>query len=669
MSSKEITTFVVDLSLSMGQGYDKNETDLTFGLKYLYHNVINKIVRARKTDFVTLITCHSKQTNNPFSDGTSFSGIDVVANKVVPEFSHLKEFDKILRPNVSSNDSQSDCVEAMMVGVGLMQKDARLKFIRNIVIITNAEDPIKSFDSKLYNASIDAINALEVNVDLIGVKFSDNRPKTTVKMNNEKTWTELIANYKNGHVIDAFHATRVIDKNPPLKKVEPRKLFHGALRFGNDVSHLQGDERLGTSSNGGLSFNVEVYPAIRQEKLPSFHQYLLNENGTSLLKVTTENQYFIYKNDDTKDNQDEGNEKDNENDTSTQKKVVIPKNDWTDGYKYSNLDLHSVDADLSQTAKLPSNPSMDIIGFIETKNLPRAYFTDEANYVIPASMSSPKEYMGFNSLCQALIELKSAALVRYVPKLDDEIRVCALLSTKTKVGDKYIFCGQLVRLPFREDEKIGTFPPLMDQFDNEETEDKTSEQQTMQNFILSKDLDGGPSIIKEEGLNQTPDDDEFVVENEKVDLKKSQAIGDKLSHIPSDINHRLLSHNPAIHKFSMNLNKIIRKAASASDLHLFLNDPNFFQKYMTSDNLTNLFNMRNILLNDYAVDRDDWLHKLNKKSVGLQQGLATHTKPYNPESRKRRKGDQGTRLIQRGGNYGNDVIEEEFDIDAILAGD
>lgn len=667
MSSKEITTFVVDVSASMGRRYDLDDTDLSFGLKYFYHSVISKIIRARKTDYISLITCRSPQTNNPFSDGDSFAGIDVVEDKMVPDFASLKKFNQQLVPNVRSKEDQSDCVEAMMVAVGLMQKDAKLKFIRNIVVITNAEDPIKSFDSELFNASISAINALDVNVTLVGVGFDDQGTKSTVKTTNETAWGQLISNYTHGRVLDAARVENIITKNPPLKKVEPRKMYQGALRFGTDATTLQGDENQHIQLDKVLSFNVEVYPAVRPEKLPGMHQYLLS-NGKDILKVSTDHQYFIYK------DADEDNDNDNddtETSEKTKEKVIISRNDWTDGYKYSNADLHAVDAELAQTAKLPTNPSIDIIGFIKADNLPVAFFTEESNYVVPAAMSSPKDYIGYDSLCQALMELKTLAIVRYVQKPDDEVKICALNPAKVKVDDKFVYGAQMVRLPFREDEKIGTFPPLIDREVEASEDSKDPELLQMQDFIMSKDLDGGDPLIKQEDEDQEwgqrGSDSTFIIENQKADLKTSQGLGSKADASPTYTDSKLMSANPAIQKFNLNLIKMIKKASEADDLHQVLNDRNFLQTHITSGNGTNLFNLKNILLNDSAISNEDWLSELNKKSTDVQRTLAGNTRAYNPEKSKKRKTDTSSSNIQKGGNYGNDIIDEDFDLEAILA--
>lgn len=721
MSSKEITTFVVDLSLSMGRKYDADHTDLSYGLKYFYHSVINKIKAARKTDFISLITCHSKHTQIPGSNGDKLMGINVVEDKIIPQFGHLSHFNQVLTHNVSSNDDQSDWIDAMIVAIGLMQKDARLQFTRNIVIITNAEDPVKSFESDYHKVSINAINELNINVSLIGINFDDHGiPKSECKLKNEHRAAELFSNYKNGRIIDALKVEKIITMNPVLKRIRPMNQFKGAcLNFGNNGMGLQGQEQgqqeQGPEISGNqavLSLKVEVYPAVRPEKFPDRKQYVLSSNGsdntiTDVLKVVSDREYFIYENqnneeDEAGEEEEESKNKDHAKDQehgdetndsqAKKKKTKVPKNVLTKGYKYSNSDLHSFDDNLAQMAKLPCNPSIDIIGFIKAENLPVAFFTNESNYVVPSTNGSPKDFMGFNSLCQSLIEMESIALLRYVVKPNVEIDVCALLPSRVAVDGKYVYCCQMVRLPYREDEKIGTFPRLINQKttdddgdgdsrqggnDNNDKNDKDDkddlkidELSMMQSFILSKDLDKPHSIVKEEpheGQDQGHeiDNDSYTIENERINMRAGQSLNDKFTDsLTTNSKSKLLSSNPAIHKFNMNLNKMIEKASKASNLHEFLNEPNFLQKHMTADNVTNLFNLKNILLNEYTAENKHWLQDLNKESISLQQQLAKDHKPFNPDKRKKRKREK---THSGGGNYGNDIIEEDFDLEAILA--
>lgn len=576
-------------------------TDLDQGLQYFSSSVVNKLIKGRKTDYISIIACHSPNTNNPFSDSDGFGGIDVVCNKTVPTYDQLKAYKKVLVPNPQSSQQQGDCLQAMLVAVGLMQTDLKLKFIRNIVVITNGEDQVNSFDTPLAESSVTVINDNDINVQVIGIGF-DTSNLSQVKLANKVHWQHLIDKYKTASFIDAGKIPNILQFMPPLKRIKPIKSFDGQLRLGGDISKVD-------DSTSPVYFNVEVYPAVRTEKLANTHQYFVKSDN--IAKVTSLVNHYILVSNDT----------DNSNDDGEVVKINVNKENMIPGFKYSNYDLISMDDRLQESSTLPVVKSMDIVGFIKNHDLPVAYYTSEANYVVCKDLT--KDMIGYSSFCQALIELQVLALVRYVAKNNSEVLLCALLPTKVKIESQAVYVLQMVRLPYKEDEKIGRFPNLIKRQNSLEYNGEDNAQETaeidllMDEFVLAKDLDVTkvkPEIYPQEGV---------VIDNNKTPLTANQSITDDYQP-PIRIESKLLLHSPALRKFNNGIVRIIDKSLELNNLNDFLNDPQFITKYMTTKH-SNLFNLNNVAR---KLDPDSWLSDKNAKAYNSARKLTKIVKPY-----------------------------------------
>lgn len=680
MASKEITTFIVDLSPSMAnKSNGRNISDLEYGLKYFYDIVTNKVLRGRKTDYISVITCHSNRTENPFSIEDSFKSIEVVSNKIAPTYDDLRKYKELLRPNMTEiTEDEGDCFESMLVGIGLLTDTQKLKFVRNVVVITNAESKIKSFVTKVADATRNAINEMNINVVLNGIDFDVDGlkypGKSPEKAKNESGWASAFHTYKTSEVYTTAQIVESILHNPPLKKVKPIRAFKGQLRFGSGhYNKNENSDYVPELDQTCISLNVELYPALKAEKLASGHQYTIGREDTSVDKTKYVKDYFIKlvssKNEDDEDDDEVRKRRyvDDEDKDGDLETVSIDANEWADGFKYSNYDILTLDEDLLNSAKLASDSGMDILGFIKMDDLPYAYLTGESYYLLPEASCSYKNFVGFNGLCQSLFDLDGLALIRYVQKPNDEIRVCILIPSKIKVNARFVYAFILVRLPFREDEKIGKFPLLTsiktsngkpftsnndlpddnaikqenDEESSNETNLPTVTNSLMESFILSRDLDKKGK----EKDNESNDSETFFVENNKVTLSNDSLITfPKLSHF--GVSSRLLVSSPAIHKFNLNIKKIMIKSLEDGNLHEYLNNPNFIQDNLISnenDNSgpsTNLFNLSNVLKIN-STTNDEWLTDLNKNSKNaakkLIKELDTKYIKQEDEAKKKRK--------------------------------
>lgn len=502
--SKEITVFVVDRLAS---------------LDYLFHVVAPKIIRGRKTDYISIIKCHDT-TNNPF--GSLFKGINVLCHKVVPTYDLVRECCRRLDNSSSSPDSEyGDVLSGVLVALGLMQEDARLKFVRSVAVMACKGI---DFESTIANECVATINEMLVNLMVVG--------GFPLYLNEYEAWSLFVARCPGGVVAEERDVDRVAIKNPPSNPVRPVRAFSGLLTLGGD---------------DGITVSVDVFPAARAAKLPDTHLYLVR-NG-SAEPVTTNTQYFV----------DGG-------------ATAVDNGDWVLGFKYSNYDLVAVDSGLSDAAQLPGPAGMDIMGFIPMDRLPVAFYTEESDYVIISGIALESARQTYLALCGAMLAQNVAALVRYRPKDNGEVHICGMIAANARIGGKYILTLQMVRLPWREDEKIGRFPRWKVDEDKEVKQEENSLQESgpLDQFVLARDLDSNDAIDLDLEVELEPMMEQDQCFESMAARLEGQTWAGKLGQLPFRA-HPLLSPSPAITKFQSNLTNIVKEALlSNQDLDTFL---------------------------------------------------------------------------------------------------
>lgn len=721
MASKEITSYIVDLSPTMGRkGPGRRQTDLEVGLEYLYDSLMDKVLRGRKTDYVTVIACHSEVTKHPFSRESSFQNIEVVCNHKAPTYDDLEELSRKLVPRASEvSEEEGDCFESMLVGVGMMKNTKGLKFIRNIVLITNGESSIKGFEGPVAEATKKVVLDLDINVRLIGVNFGAERgePKPTF----ENDWRKALAGYVHSQYIRAESAVERIKRKPPIRRVRPDKTFKGTLGFGK-----RGDsDTLGSiEEEGSIGFGVEVYPAVKIEKPASGNQYFVDENTGSFDRIKSRTEYYVnLKTDqDAEGGSEEQEEKANidKNEEEREKgadKVTVQKEECTKGFKYSNYDLLTIDEDLEKACKLPCNPGFDVIGFVKREKIPYAYLLGETQYVVPGSDCGYGNLINFNSFCRSLIETDNYVVTRLMQK-QDEVKVCIMIPRIIKKGNSFMYCGVLMRLPFKEDEKVGRFPSLTQittssgkqyrsrdygfqeesqtQTLNESQEDVDAEGKSekgedksqvqmdlsifpdkrtnmlMEQFIMSKNIDSEEE--SQISLDEKRKNKEPVLENEKVTMTSNDHAEGAKERGTADPMGMLLASSPAIYKYNSNLKKFVFKSMHMEgNLDSFWRESNIVEKVIKDEMkkepaYTNFFNLSNILSLNSSLS--DELVKHNHRSVPIARelvevlGVKHSSETETASSSKRQKISQD--LEKRGnlrnnyGNYGTGESEERY---------
>lgn len=615
--SKEFTIFVVDCDPTMGESSggigseagtkNVNTTDLEAGLSYFYNHTTSLLLKNRSSDRIAVV---------PHGFRTLFKDSQFT-------YDDLKYFSLKLVLNTSSS---GDFMDTIYLALDIFQAKIHLKFVRSLVIITNSQANLaisSRFEEYSSFVKSNLINVIGVNTPL----------KSEMGM--------IIQNWGGSFVNTADLANADI-----LKRVNPRATSMD-MKFGDDIS-----------------IPVEIYPAMRKEKIISGHDYTIEGGDPEL--VTRKTHYYIKEFPDIED-ADEDTAQD-----YTKVNVQLDPAQKISGYRISKLDTLAVDEEMKNLTRLPTDTSFDIIGFIKYAQIPYAYYVGETSYVLPGKDSGAKT-LAYNALATVLSDLAGVAIVRYVPGPKKDISVCALIPAKLKIKEKYSHGFILSQLAYKEDEKIGRFPNLSkketahvkkeeeseDEIEveddliiknNDEKEYPTEEDlDLMDQFLNSHDLDKG-EVIKRE-----------VIDNQKLTLKETQFVQTQPEFL-DDTNSNLLPSSPSIFKFTSNLKKIIELSLKKDDLTSFLKEEDFVEKYLVK-NESNLFNLKNIFKLNTAAPEDWLLHQNQEIERKLIKSL--DVKYVSKEDIKKKKTQKsyttGEKTVAEKSGF-----DEFFDINDIL---
>lgn len=632
MADKELTVFVVDLASPADAHH------------YLYDTIAGKLLKGLKTDYVSVLTYHSVTTNHKLQDTGKFKGIDVLVDFETPSFTQLQDVKRALLRGPAISDDLSDGFQSLIFSVSMFQQTKKKAFTRNIVVITSAESPLSSFSDEKAQSIPNLLKDMDTNLYVIaaGRKSTEACGK----------WQTLVRKFRSGSLVDADEAKNIADNHPALKKTRPLSVYKGELRLGADFDKILHDKTYDAAVDDScLTFRVEVYPAAKAETSSlGAHEYLIESD--KVVRVERKSNHFVWE----KNFQGERTEHPETDDVDEKKynKVTVDHAAFTPGFKFSNFDLVALDDDLMAAAKLQFTSEFDILGFMGRDTIPYTYFTDEAFFVVPEKGSSTRNLLAHAAFCEALYESNLALMARFVRKQAKEIEVGAMFVVKVKDGDKFTYCFIYIRLPFKEDEKVGNFPKLRDSVKKEGEKDKDGEKdkkdlantsRLMDDFILRKTL-ATPSATE----------DKSVIDNFKVVMKTSDS--SKLA-LPQriDANDKFLCNSPGINKYSRYLRRILIKSLDAEDWTSFFQNPKFVEENLREgEQFTNFFNLGNALEVSSSVPNQDWLYALANRSKNASHLLVEDLDIdyVRKEDLKKRKVGKGANVLQSKGHYGAD---------------
>ncbi|CAI5756027.1 unnamed protein product [Candida verbasci] len=605
MANKEYTIYGLDCSSYMNTT-QPNETasDFQLGLNYIISNLVSNAMKNRKSDRFGILIYNSSSFKLLYTDGQ----IELTILK--KWYNTIKDF----HDQSVAKGGHFDLISALNEIINQFKITTHLKYFRSVIFLTNGVMKLKKdYDSSTLRSFLSDVK-IDINFILFPNFHTDNLIELikTLPNTNLSNWDEFI---KLG---------------PSSKLINPIVKTTTNLSFSD------------------LNLNVQVYPAIKKQNSIHGHEYYNKESDT-ITKVEKTSEYYISNELDIEEELEKEGDEEVSNDVERE---IIDKLEASNGFKISNLEVVALVDELIDVSTLKTQPSINIIGFIKFNNLKLSYLTDESLYVIPNSSSfNQKNKIGFNSLIKSLLEMDYVALVRYVPKSNSEVELCAAYPQRVILkSGKFSYILMLVRLAMKEDEKRGRFYPLHKLQENEDEKKLERIDSLMENFIKSKKI---------------RNDDEFIkntLNNDKIRQTKSSN-----STNPIDANTSLesilLSTNPATKRFNHYLNKTILKWMD-SELNLinFSKQDKFIEKYLTVDEKYTLFNMDNILdaNESYFLDKKeedkDYERKLMEE-LNIKYKLQSKDKVVE----KKRVYDFYGDLNEAHGDY-----DEYFDIDDIL---
>ena len=143
MADKEATVYVVDLGESMADCHNgRDESDLDFGMRYVWDKISTTVAASRKTWTVGVVGLNTDETDNAQErDGLEgYDNISVLQEIGPMSMSSLKELRDKIKPSSSSG---ADAVSAIVVALSMIEVfTKKLKYKRKIILVTNAESPI-----------------------------------------------------------------------------------------------------------------------------------------------------------------------------------------------------------------------------------------------------------------------------------------------------------------------------------------------------------------------------------------------------------------------------------------------------------------------------------------------------------------------------------------------
>lgn len=635
MADKELTVFIVDAAAP------KNLYN------YLFHTIAGKLLKGLKTDVVSVIIFHSQTTHHASADTGKFKGINVMMDFEQPSYAQLQRLHKELMSDHNGSDtssSTSDFVQSVLFSTTLVNKSKGKMFTRNVVLITYENTPLHEDSSEKIESILKFLQDMPVNMYSIVSGLLN--PQTSKLRSLELQFHKF-------QLISDFMAEDIVRNHPPIKKVRPISVFRGDLRLGADYHSAVQEPKYSTENEMScLSFKVDVYPAAKLEATSTgTHEYVVNDG--SIVKLERKTKYFVWKKNFQGEKQEDEDEIE-ENDKNYDK-VEVDKSQFTPGFKFSNFDLIALDDDLKDAAMLKIRSAFDILGFLDRDTLPIAFMTGESFLVVPEKESTMRNLVAYNSLCLALLQENRVILARFVRKTESEVEVGALHPVQIENDDLRTNCLVYVRIPFKEDVKVGNFirltgkNVLKDQGKDGLEFDRVNS--LMEELIEEKTFPEEHSKILER----------LVISNPKICMKGSES--SKLSSKPSDTRpNNFHASDPGINKFSVNIRKLLLKSLDYDDISDFNNDISNTEKHLFSSEETNLFNLQNVLAVNAPLQDPKILHKLAENSMAVSKRLAEEigTVYVKKEEFKKRKQSKVEHYESRG-NYG----AEEKGYDAV----
>lgn len=652
MASKELTFFLIDVSPSMGNvRLPREQTDLEYAISYVKNHCSRIVVNNRKLDRIGFVL---------------FNGLVSPLERITILFQDsLLTYDQ-LRHAVSQMCCVTDetpltvrlpdFYAAAITALECFNAKRKLQYDRSLVIVSNLESETPS----LADSSVDGddefcrlARELKVKVVLSIVDLTD-KPHSPIKEANVRKWRRLLNDCTNGEIHDTSDMNRAMILSPCLKKIASHPIFSGQLRFGASLDKsaplLDWESNPTAMPKLWISAIVHTFPACRHLAAHLTHGYLVSPGEDSLVRAQRKTSYYTKK----YHTQNPSNSVDFRLDwlqdggdqaTSGFDKIPVEKNECVPGFRYSHEDIVALTHDLAETACLKTSPGIDVMGLLERDKIPYAMCVQDSQYVVPIANSLAGDKLSFNALANAMLNLKSVAIVRFVPSENADVQVAVLIPVEFAINGRLSLGFTLTALAFKEDESLGHFANLTDraqvnvgasipnafdsreqvprEHDDDDTQTPLPPQPSSKAMPSKKTEDLMDSFVMARLLDTNQSEPRLtpILSNQKLALHEHQHL--RLpSKAPFDPDTNLLPSCPSTYKFSNNLTKIISHSLTQGSLVSVLEDVSLVEKVLVDKNSSNLYNLCNILTYNTNPATETWLTSLNHKSEGMAKQLA-----------------------------------------------
>ncbi|ORY70158.1 putative Ku family DNA helicase [Pseudomassariella vexata] len=449
MADKEATVYIVDLGSSMGDCHNgRTESDLDWSMRYAWDKISATVAASRKTWNIGVIGVRTDETVNPLAEDDGYNNISVLQELGPMNMTAMESLQSKIKP---SGTSCGDSVSAIVVAIQMIEKlTKKLKYKRNIILITDGEAPVDPDDDNL-NDIADKIKDTQIQLTVLGVDFDDSEfgikeeDKTAQKATNERLLRQL-AGRSGGNFGTIAEAIAELDI-PRLKQTRPFKSYDGPLTLGDP----QVDPR-------AMSISVERYFKTHKQAPPPASNVILKTDhasgsqsaqtrdvdrmqgveptGGAFASVKNARAYKV------NDPDTPGGKKDVEFDCLAK------------GYQYGSTAVHISESEFNIT-KIETAKCFTIVGFIHQDKY-GPFLNMGSTGLTVAQKLNDAAAMKLSSLIHSLHELESYAVARIVTKDGKEPQLLLL----APYIDVDFECLYDIPLPFAEDVRSYHFPPL-----------------------------------------------------------------------------------------------------------------------------------------------------------------------------------------------------------------
>ncbi|KAG0647032.1 ATP-dependent DNA helicase II subunit [Hyphodiscus hymeniophilus] len=433
MAAKEATVYIVDLGASTADCHSgRIESDLDFGMRYVWEKIAITLSNNRASDRVGVIGFRTDQTAHQL-DAEEYPNISIIKPCESIKMSHLKELHRDIKP---SETNDGDAVSAIVVAIDHIQQATALKdgkpgkYKRTIVLLTDGQghmDPDGldesggiDFDDKEYGFKEEDKSEIKVFAEAIEYlsmpQVKPTRPYSCfqgkLSLGNWKEYEETAL------YIDVNRYFKTKQKKPESASTVVSRPTKGAMS-GQSSSHTIGGD-------------------LEMDDAPAF-------NG-DMAAVKNDRVYTV------KAAEDDS--------TAENGKLTVDRDELAKGYAYGSSAVAISEAE-QNIVKLETFAEFTIIGFIPWDKYER-YLNMGESCITVADSTNDKARLALSSLIHSLHELESyavARLCRPVRKGSEEGKDPEIILL-APIIDNEIEALVDVPLPFAEDVRLYKFPPL-----------------------------------------------------------------------------------------------------------------------------------------------------------------------------------------------------------------